>query len=450
MSVRTIKLKLKVVGNTKEAKDASWKRIRQISNDTWRAANYIASGQYFNDMAMRHLYVRNKIDPKDMEAVGKAEESFRAVFGTKRQATTERDVKAKFPELPPAVTNPLNQLVVAGYRAEKPDMLMGNRSLRRYRRGIPIPTTTVSIEIALSDEGHRITWKPKRGERLYFEVYYGRDKAQNRLTVKRILEMEDYNYGAPSIQLNDKGLFLLLPVKEPEQQLVLDKDRIVGVDLGIVVPAYVALSDHPERRQPIGFKDDFIKTRLQMQSRHRRLQKGLLIAHGGNGRKRKMKAMDRLRDKERHFARTYNHLISRRAVDFAIKHEAGTIHMEMLAGFGEQKGHEFFLRNWSYFELQKLIEEKAKRTGIIIKYVDPYHTSQTCSLCGHWEPGQREKQDKFICKKCGTKMNADHNAAVNIARSTRIVIRKEQCQKYKENEAAKKNKTETAGHAAGG
>ena len=85
-------------------------------------------------------------------------------------------------------------------------------------------------------------------------------------------------------------------------------------------------------------------------------------------------------------------------------------------------------RNWSYFELQKMVEYKAKLYNIEVRYVNPRHTSQTCSFCGHLEDGQRLSQQEFLCKnpKCDNKddknenkiINADYNGARNIARST--------------------------------
>ena len=45
------------------------------------------------------------------------------------------------------------------------------------------------------------------------------------------------------------------------------------------------------------------------------------------------------------------------------------------------------------------------------------YTSQTCSRCGHVDKENRQTQEKFVCTKCGFELNADHNAAINIARS---------------------------------
>lgn len=427
---RTIKLKLFPVGNDKKA---IWAKLRSLSNETWKAANWIASGQYLNDLLLRRIYARRKIDPAvDKDAVQAIEEEFTKFFGTKRQATTERDIKEAFPALPPSLTNVLNQTVVSNYRKEKREILSGNRSLRAYRKGVPMPVTGQSIQIVQDHDRHHVIWTPRRGERLEFEVSYGRDRANNYLTMQRVIDGV-ISMGSASIQLRDGELFLLVPVKEPIAQHQFVEDLAIGVDLGLAVPAYVALSKGFERRA-IGSRDDFLKARMQLQSRHRRLQKAVACAHGGHGRSRKLKAMLRLRNAERCFVRTYNHFISKSIIDFAIRNAAGTVKLECLEGFAQDQKNQFILRNWSYFELQNLIEEKAKRAGMKVIYVDPYHTSQTCSQCGHYEAGQRLSQSEFRCKKCAIELNADYNAALNIAKSTATVNGKEDCQAWKNNQ----------------
>ena len=432
-STRVIKLKLKVLADTPEERKAVYKRLIMVSRSARRAANHIVTGQYMNDELMRRVWHRLGINPKtDVEARNKAEDAMFSkggFLGTKRQATTERDIKKVFPDIPCTVTNPLNQTVVACYKNDKLGVITGERSLRTYRRGMPFPVTKASIVFSKDAQYSHITWRPQRKEaNMKFGIIFGRDRAGNRKTVDRLISGE-VGYGSSSFQFKDKNLFLIVPVFEPKSVRELRSDRVVGVDLGINIPAYVALSDKPERRQAIGFGEDFFRTRTQMQARGRRLQKSLIAARGGHGRRRKLQAMNRLRDKERNFVRTYNHMISKRVGDFAIQHAAGVIHLELLAGYGKREGHGFFLRNWSYFELQQMIKEKAGREGITVKFVDPYHTSQICSECGNWSKGQRDGSN-FECKKCGTKLHADHNAAVNIARSTTFVTKSEQCRMY--------------------
>ncbi len=79
------------------------------------------------------------------------------------------------------------------------------------------------------------------------------------------------------------------------------------------------------------------------------------------------------------------------------------------------------LNAWSYYELQTMIKYKAEREGIRVRFIDPAFTSQTCSHCGHVDKENRKSQAKFECTECGFELNADHNAAINIARSTKFV-----------------------------
>ena len=74
-----------------------------------------------------------------------------------------------------------------------------------------------------------------------------------------------------------------------------------------------------------------------------------------------------------------------------------------------------FLKNWSYYDLQTKIENKAKEAGIIVAYIRPEFTSQRCSKCGCIHRDNRPEQARFKCLKCGFEENADYNASQNIA-----------------------------------
>jgi transposase len=50
-----------------------------------------------------------------------------------------------------------------------------------------------------------------------------------------------------------------------------------------------------------------------------------------------------------------------------------------------------------------------------VEKVNPRHTSQRCSSCGHIDPKSRESQARFRCVACAHTANADVNAAKNIA-----------------------------------
>lgn len=255
-----------------------------------------------------------------------------------------------------------------------------------------------------------------------FKVVYGNPhKSRELRTVFRRIFEEQYDVRSSTIEISGKNIILNLTLDTPKTSLALNSDVVVGVDLGVAVPAVCALNTNDYIKKSLGSADEFLRVRTKIQAERRRLSKQLVRTSGGHGRKKKLANLDRFESYEKNWVKTYNHTLSRQIVDFAVDNKAKYINLEDLSGFGERTTHNFILRNWSYYQLQKYIEEKASRVGIIVRYIDPYHTSQNCSCCGHWEEGQRVDQAHFVCKNCGTSLNADFNAARNIAMSTAFI-----------------------------
>ena len=73
------------------------------------------------------------------------------------------------------------------------------------------------------------------------------------------------------------------------------------------------------------------------------------------------------------------------------------------------------LGNWAFYQLAQFVCYKARRAGVPVVFIDPRNTSRTCSRCGHCDRANRKSQSQFLCLSCGLTMNADVNAAVNIA-----------------------------------
>lgn len=65
-------------------------------------------------------------------------------------------------------------------------------------------------------------------------------------------------------------------------------------------------------------------------------------------------------------------------------------------------------------QLRVMLEAKGKELGRLVVAVDPKHTSQRCSACGHTVKENRQIQELFCCQACGHSENADVNAAKNI------------------------------------
>jgi IS605 OrfB family transposase len=259
--------------------------------------------------------------------------------------------------------------------------------------------------------------------RFIIDVGVNRNKDELLTTLCRVYSGE-YEYCGSSIQFDKTGkkIILNLTVKMPQKNCDLNENTVVGVDLGIKIPAVCALNTNPYAREFIGSVDDYLRVRTQIQNQRRRLSIQLRNTKGGHGRKKKLKALDRYTSRERNFVKNYNHMVSSRIIKFALKYNAKYINLECLKGYDTDKK---VLRNWSYYELQSMIEYKANKYGIVVRKINPCYTSQVCSECGHYEEGQRVSQEKFICGNDGCRfhnakngyINADFNAARNIAKS---------------------------------
>lgn len=71
--------------------------------------------------------------------------------------------------------------------------------------------------------------------------------------------------------------------------------------------------------------------------------------------------------------------------------------------------------SWSFYDLRLKIEYKARKYHCMAIVVDPKRTSQTCPICGHVDPSNRDKKNhSFTCRKCGYRSNDDRIGAMNL------------------------------------
>ena len=240
-----------------------------------------------------------------------------------------------------------------------------------------------------------------------------------RVEIQKIFE-EEFDVRGSKIQLKKRktgkgdDILLLLSIETPKKEHQLDENIVVGVDLGVATPAVCALNNKWQPRKYIGDGQTFIHQKQRHKEQRQAIQKNLALCSGGHGRKKKLQKLDKLKQHEGNFTTNYSHKISKEIVDFALKHNAKYINIEDLTGIDTQ--HNKLLGKWKYFEVQEFTKYKASQYGIEVRKIVPKYTSQTCSVCGHWEEGQRNGRN-FECKNCGTKLNADYNAARNIAMS---------------------------------
>ncbi|QXD15675.1 transposase [Rhodocaloribacter litoris] len=200
-----------------------------------------------------------------------------------------------------------------------------------------------------------------------------------------------------------KGRFYLLTtcdVPEEDEEAV---DGVLGVDLGI---AQIATDSDGD-----SFSGEQVESKRKWYAERR----AVLQSVGTRSARRRLR---QLSGRERRFRADVNHQISKTLVRKA-KDTKRAIALEDLTGIRTRttvrKSQRARHHSWSFYQLRQFIEYKAKLAGIPVLLVDPAYTSRTCSQCGHCEKANRKDQVRFECQACGFALNADRNAAINIA-----------------------------------
>jgi putative transposase len=197
--------------------------------------------------------------------------------------------------------------------------------------------------------------------------------------------------------------YLFATVDLPDGSPIAVQD-FLGIDLGI---ANVATDSDGHRHSGRA---------VEAVRRKQNLQRKRLGRCNTKGAKKKLK---RVAGKEARFRKHENHCISKAIVGIA-KDTGRGVALEDLKGIRDRlpvwgKDARNKLSGWSFAQLFAFVSYKAAMAGVPVVAVDPRQTSRMCSACGHCCRDNRKSQVKFLCVSCGLSMNADQNAALNIA-----------------------------------
>lgn len=206
-----------------------------------------------------------------------------------------------------------------------------------------------------------------------------------------------------------KGKFYLFQTVEVPEEDMEDVEEFIGCDFGIT--DIVCTSDGKT----------FSSESLNRYREKQRKIRSSIQSKGTKGRTHECKRgcaklLKRLKGKERTTATIINHTISKQIVMEAKVRGLG-IAIEDLSNIRStskrrNKSFRKELNSWSFHQLRSFMEYKARMAGVPLVVVEPAYTSQTCSMCHHI--GTRRNKS-FKCGYCGCDMDADVNAAKNIA-----------------------------------
>ncbi len=204
------------------------------------------------------------------------------------------------------------------------------------------------------------------------------------------------------LRIDKKGrcFFLFTFSKEvvATEQNSCSQNIVLGIDLGVNNLAVTSDSEFYNSAKVKQIKRKFKYLRSKLQAKGTRSSKRLL---------------KKLSGRETRWMAWINHNISK---DIVSNLNGNKIVMENLKGIRKTrrgKVMNYWISNWSFYQLQSFIEYKAVHIGIEVVRVKPNYTSQICHRCGRL--GSR-LSGCFSCSHCGlTSYSADLNAARNLA-----------------------------------
>jgi len=200
-----------------------------------------------------------------------------------------------------------------------------------------------------------------------------------------------------------KGRFWLhVVVTLPDVEFV-PNGNVAGVDFGITRPAVASHNSFFGERSWKAVERRYFRLKRALQSK------------GSDSAKRHLK---KLAHKVSRFRSNCDHVVSRQLIESVTP--GTTIVIENLMDIRSNtkqrsKPQKRAMHQWSFNRLRDLLTYKTEAHSCMVVGVDPHHTSQRCSRCGHVHRSNRHSQSRFKCRNCGFELNADLNGSRNIA-----------------------------------
>lgn len=221
---------------------------------------------------------------------------------------------------------------------KKPMSVWNNRNFK-------IKGNLLSIPVAINGKSHRILIKA-------FLTDYQLNRLRNKLGALRITRIAGKWMAQVAVEV---------PEKPPSMG-----NNVMGVDLGLKVPAVAVTSNGKTKFFGNGRQNKFIRRKY-------------FVLRQKLGRAKKLKKIKQLGNKEQRWMRDQDHKISRQIVNFALANGVSLIRLENLRSIKEKtlvsRKHKRNLHNWSFRRLTSFIEYKARLAGIRVEYMNPKYTS---------------------------------------------------------------------------
>lgn len=380
------KMRLVVLGENKDDVNEKYAFIRQAQYEQYRGLNYMM-GQ------VAALYYSCNMDISCDEFKSQYKEIFKSANPIVKNADFGTGIDTR---------SLIGMRVKQDFsKSLKNGLAKGEISLPNYKRNFPLLTRGTNIEFFTDysdgDLVHDMVLEPdfnlyiKWVHKIRFKAVLGNAYRSRYLReeVWKILSGE-YKIGGSSLQFDkNKHLVLNLSIDIPVRK---DKigDNVLGVRLAYAKPA-IAVLNSTKQSFFIGDGQRLVQYRNKIRSEIRNVQQDMVLAHGGHGRNKKIAALNRFKDREANFAKTYNHQISRRIIEIAKHNGCGFIVLEDISSIYDIDN--IVLSKWGYYQLHEQIAYKAKMENITVIKSQLVSEKKMQTLLDDME---LEKRDLFI------------------------------------------------------
>lgn len=325
-------------------------------NRCFRAANLIVSHLYVQAMVKDFLYLSEGVKYK----LADEKKDIDGILQCSHSNCTYRMLSDRFKgDIPINVLSYLNYELIGKFKRNYMDYLQGTRSLDNFKPNMGFPFGTEGIRrLQYSEEKKAYCF---RLFKIPFKTYLGQNSADKHKLLQQLLSGE-VKLCRSRIKLEKTKIYWLPVFEIPKEKNYLNTEIVAEASLSIEYPILVKIG---KSKLQIGSKEEFLHRRLAIQVAHARAKSATPYCRGGNGKDRKLKALDRFRNTESNYVKTRLHEYSRRLIDFCVKHQAATLVLiDIQENADIAKEEPFVLRNWSYYELLTKIKYKAEKAGI--------------------------------------------------------------------------------------
>jgi len=217
--------------------------------------------------------------------------------------------------------------------------------------------------------------------------------------------------GVRIVPFGDRYTVELVYEKEPED-LGLDKGNVLGIDLGLI---NLVTASSNIGVKPLIVKGGVVKSINQFYNKSLAKYKSISETCNDTDITNRISRLHRKRNNK---IKDCFHKVSRKVINHCVKNDIGNIVIGYNEGWkqrvrlGRRTNQNFV--SVPFLKLVRQIEYKAKLVGITVIRTSEEYTSQTCSFCGILKKSNRKHRGLYVCKTCGTVLNADVNASINI------------------------------------